>query len=106
MVSGVRSSCESLPPSVRKYRACSSRRASSRSKARASAPISSALRDSGISSRIRPSLPTAESAAERSRPMRTLMKVARLKANTTASAVASKVRLKRCARARSRRSSS
>ncbi len=43
MVSGVRSSCDSFPPKVRRYCVCSLRRASRRSKPRDSAPISSAL---------------------------------------------------------------
>ena len=52
MVSGVRSSCDSLPPKVRRYWVCSLRRASRRSKPRDNAPISSALADSGMSRRI------------------------------------------------------
>src|SRR6266404_2358466 len=82
------------------------RRARRRSKARARAPISSAPADSGMSSRIFPSLPTAESAALRKRPMRRLIQVAKPNMMMTAAAVASSVRLNRRVTARSRKASS
>ena len=102
MVSGVRNSCDSLPPKVRRYCVCSLRRASSRSKPRDRAPISSALADSGMSRRIFPSTLTAESAALRKRPIRRLIQLAKPNMTMTAQAVVSTVALNRRVTARSR----
>ena len=106
MVSGVRNSCDNLPPKVRRYWVCSLRRAKRRSNPRASAPISSALPDSGMRKQILPSLPTAEAAAACSRPMRKLIQVAKANMMTTAQAVAISVRLNSRVSARSRKASS